>query len=102
MIRMPVDKEQIAEFCRKWKITQFSVFGSVLRDDFGPESDVDVLVSFREDAGWSLFDWVEMVDELKEVFGRDVDLLSRRGVESSRNPLRRRAIISSAEIIYAA
>lgn len=102
MVRIPVDKEQIAEFCRKWKITQFSVFGSALREDFGPESDVDVLVSFADEARWSLFDWVEMEEELEEIFGREVDMLSRRGVESSRNPIRRRAIMSSAEIIYAA
>jgi predicted nucleotidyltransferase len=102
MIRIPVDNERIADFCRKWKITHFSVFGSVLREDFGPESDLDVLVTFADDAHWTLFDWVEIQEELKETFGREVDLLSRRGVESSRNPIRRTTILSSAETIYAA
>ena len=99
-IEIPMD--EIARFCRKWKITDFSLFGSVLTDDFGPDSDVDVLVSFADDAHWTLFDWVDMQEELKEVLGRGVDVLSRRGVESSRNPVRGKAILSSAEVIYAA
>lgn len=101
-LKIDLPLENIANFCRKWKITEFSLFGSILRKDFGPESDVDVLVTFAEDARWSLFDWVEMEDGLREIFGREVDLLSRRGVESSRNPFRRRTILSSAEVIYAA
>ncbi len=95
-------KEKIIEFCRRWKITEFAVFGSVLRDDFGPASDVDVLVTFASDARWSLLDHVEMQDELTALFGRKVDLVNRRGIERSRNPIRRREILDSAEIIYAA
>lgn len=97
-----IPKEKIAEFCRKWKIREFSFFGSVLRDDFRPDSDIDVLVTFDESARHSLFELVDMQDELKEIFGREVDLVSRRGVESSRNYIRRHAILSSAEAIYAA
>jgi predicted nucleotidyltransferase len=100
--RIRIPREQIIEFCRRWKIIEFSLFGSVLRDDFGPESDVDVLVSFAHDAEWSLFDHVEMQDELKAVFGRNVDMVSRRGIERSRNKLRRKAILESAEVFYAA
>lgn len=91
--------EQIAAFCRKWKIAEFSLFGSVLREDFGPESDVDVLVNFAPDAAWSLFDWVDMVEELKTLFGRDVDLVDKSGL---RNPYRRHAILNSRQVIYAA
>ncbi|MBF0462922.1 MAG: nucleotidyltransferase domain-containing protein [Magnetococcales bacterium] len=90
----------IKSFCERWKITEFSLFGSVLRKEFSNSSDVDVLVSFADDAHWSLFDLVAMQDELKGVFGRDVDLLSRRGIESSRNACRRQAILESAERIY--
>jgi hypothetical protein len=91
----------IADFCRRWKIKELALFGSALREDFGPESDVDVLVTFDADAHWTLFDMVHMQDELKALFGRDVDLVSRRGVERSRNWLRRREILGSARTIYA-
>lgn len=94
--------EQIAEFCRKWNVSEFALFGSVLRDDFRPDSDVDVLVSFPSyEATPSLFDHVEMQDELVEMFGRPVDLLTRGGVEDSRNPVRRQAILETARVVYA-
>ncbi|MEA2237725.1 MAG: uncharacterized protein QOC81_2449 [Thermoanaerobaculia bacterium] len=95
-IAIDYDKEKLRDFCRRWKITEFSLFGSVVRDDFGPESDVDVMVRFADDAGWSLFDEVHMEDELVAIFGRDVDLLTRRAVERSRNPIRRDSILTNA------
>lgn len=103
MVRdIAVSKEQIADFCRRWKIVEFALFGSILRRDFRPESDIDVLVTFAPDAGWSLLDHVEMQDELKTLFGRNVDLVSRRGIERSRNAIRRKEILDSAEVVYAA
>ncbi len=95
-------REKIAEFCEKWQICNFAFFGSVLRDGFRPDSDIDVLVTFEEDARHTLFDLVHMQDELKQIFGRDVDIVSRRGIESSRNHIRRDAILNSAAAIYAA
>ena len=100
---MPVAKidfslERIEEFCDKWKVTELSLFGSVLREDFRPDSDVDLLVSFAEDAPWSLFDWAPMMDELKAIFDREVDLVEKEGL---RNPYRRHAILTSREVIYA-
>jgi len=95
-IAIDYDKEKLRDFCRKWKVTEFSLFGSVVRDDFGPESDVDVMVRFADDADWSLFDEVHMEDELVQIFGRDVDLLTRRAVERSRNPIRRESILTNA------
>jgi predicted nucleotidyltransferase len=92
-----VDRLAVEDFCRRWKITEFSFFGSVLRDDFGPDSDVDALVSFEEDAHWSLFDLVTMEDELSGILGRHADLVERDGVEQSKNWIRRRAILESAE-----
>ena len=77
-------------------------FGSVLRDDFGPDSDVDVLVRFHPETRHTLFDMVTMEEELKRILGRKVDLVSRRGIEMSRNYIRRKAILGSAEVIYAA
>ena len=98
--RIDVPAEKIAAFCRRWQITELALFGSVLRDDFGPDSDVDVLVGFGEDARHTLFDLDDMELELKEIFGRKVDLVSRRGVEASRNYLRRDSILKSAQVIY--
>lgn len=95
-IAIDYDKAKLRDFCRKWKVAEFSLFGSVVRDDFGPESDVDVMVRFADDAGWSLFDIVHMENELAEIFGRPVDLCEREAVEKSRNPYRRGSILSSA------
>lgn len=100
--RIPLDKEGIAKFCRRWKITELSLFGSVLRDDFRPDSDIDVLVSFSPDAEWGLFEHVAMQEELAAMFNRKVDLITRRAVEHSRNPLRRRIILESAQSYYVA
>ena len=86
--------------CRRWKITELALFGSAMRDDFNPESDIDVLVTFDTDTHWTLFDMVDMQEELKDIFGRDVDLVSRRGIELSQNYLRRKEILSSAKVIH--
>ena len=97
--RFQVDPAKIIAFCRKWKVREFSIFGSVLREDFNPESDVDVLVSFEPDAPWSYFEWADMTDELKAIFGREVDLVEK---ESLQNPYRRHSILSSRRVLYAA
>ena len=97
--KIPIDREKIAAFCAHRKIREFSLFGLVLRDDFRPDSDVDVLVTFDPDARWSLFDLVDMQEELKVLFGRDVDLVETEGL---RNPFRRRSILRSKEVIHAA
>ncbi|MDI6853425.1 MAG: nucleotidyltransferase family protein [Deltaproteobacteria bacterium] len=94
-----VDKERLADFCRRWNISEFALFGSVLRDDFGPESDVDVLVSFGPGGGISFDNRVQILEELEEMFGRKVDLVVKKNL---RNPFRRRAILNSREILYAA
>ena len=96
---LDIPMDRIEAFCRKWKIRELSLFGSVLRDDFRPDSDVDVLVSFEPDAPWDLFHLVEMRDELMTLFGRDVDLVEKKGL---RNPFRRRTILDAREVIYAA
>ncbi len=95
-------KEQIAEFCRRWRIEELSIFGSALREDFQPDSDVDVLVRFSPEVRWGLFDLMRMEEELKAFFGREVDLVERSAVEHSRNYVRRKAILNNLEPIYAA
>ena len=101
-VYIEIPKEKIAEFCQKWKIREFSFFGSVLRADFRHDSDIDVLVTFYESARHTLFDLVHMEEDLKKIFGRDVDLVSRRGIETSRNYIRRKTILDSVEAVYAA
>jgi len=98
--RIRIPKSKIAEFCRRWNVTELALFGSALRTDFRPDSDVDVMVTFAPDAGISLFEMVQMQDELKAIFGREVDLISKRGLEHSRNYLRRKAILESAQVIH--
>ena len=88
----------VEDFCRKWKIRRFSLFGSVLREDFRPESDVDILITFSDDAEWSLWDWIEMTDQLKTLFGRDVDVVEESGLK---NPFRRHEILKTRQEIYA-
>ena len=99
MFDQRVPRPELRLFCQKWKVLELSLFGSILRDDFEAESDVDVLISFQDDAHWSLFEWVDMIDELKAIFGRDVDLVSKKGL---RNPFRRHEILESAEVVYRA
>ncbi|MBI3960284.1 MAG: nucleotidyltransferase family protein [Chloroflexi bacterium] len=101
-IRIEIPQAEVTAFCQRWQIVEFAFFGSVLRDDFRPDSDVDVLVRFHPEARLSLFDLVRMEDELGQIVGRKVDLVSRRGIEMSRNYLRRKAILESAEVVYGA
>jgi hypothetical protein len=93
-----IPKDRIEAFCRKWGVREFSFFGSVLGADFGPESDVDVLVELDPARGNSVWDWMDMITELRAIFGRDVDLVEK---DSIRNPFRRREILSTYKVIYA-
>jgi len=102
ILRIDLPMEEIASFCRRWKIVELSVFGSVLRDDFRPDSDIDFLASFAEDAGWSVMDHMRLEMELESLLNRKVDVLTRRAVERSRNPIRRASILGSARTIHAA
>lgn len=97
-IRIP--RTKIADFCKRWQVSEFALFGSVLRPDFRPESDVDILISFLPDTHVTLFDMARMQVELKAIFKREVDLISKRGVENSRNYLRRKNILNSAQVIH--
>lgn len=96
-----IPQDRLANFCRANGIASLAVFGSALRDDFGPNSDVDLLVEFQPGRTPGL-NFVTIADELETFFGRPVDLLSRAAVEQSLNPIRRRNILSTAELIYAA
>ena len=92
-----IPHDRVADFARRWKTTEVALFGSVLRDDFDADSDVDVLVSFDPTATWSLWDLTTMADELATIIGRKVDLVEREGL---RNPFRRQHILSGRKVIY--
>ena len=98
-IDLPMKK--IAEFCDRWQVTEFALFGSVLRDDFRPDSDIDVMVEFHPEAHPTFSTLDQMEAELQKLFDRDIDLITRQGIATSRNYLRRHEILSSAQVIYA-
>jgi predicted nucleotidyltransferase len=99
-IQMSVSPKKVATFCKRWKVAEFALFGSVVRNDFSSNSDIDALVSFAPQSNWSLFDHIRMKQELKEIFGREVDLVTRRALEQSRNALLRSEILSTAKVLY--
>jgi predicted nucleotidyltransferase len=90
-------EDRLAEFSQRWQVRELALFGSVLRDDFGPESDIDVLVSFTENVPWSLWDLTTMADELSAILQRKVDLIEREGL---RNPFRRDEILRTRKVVY--
>jgi hypothetical protein len=98
-LNIDIPMEKIGDFCRKWRIKELSLFGSVLREDFRPDSDVDVLVEFAPDAPWSLWEWPDMMEELKVILAREVDLVEK---DTLTNPFRRHSILTTREVVYAA
>jgi len=99
-IELPIDK--IADFCDRWSIIEFALFGSVLRNDFRDDSDIDVLVTFAPESKRGLTETIQMRDELQIIFNRKVDLIVKAAIDRSRNWLRRKNILESAQTIYAA
>jgi len=97
--RIPLPLAAIEALCRKWKVRELALFGSVLREDFSSVSDVDVLVTFDPDAPWSAWDLIEMREELQSLLGRNIDLVEKNAI---RNPFRRREILRSHQVVYAA
>ena len=97
-LQVQLDRKVLAEFCRMWRVREMSIFGSALREDFSPESDLDFLVSFDPGARWSLFDLMEMKEDLETRLGHAVDLVEK---EALRNPWRKREILSTCEVVYA-
>jgi predicted nucleotidyltransferase len=92
--------QDIARFCQKWQIVELSLFGSILRDDFNPESDIDVLVTFSDKSEWGLFDHVQMQQGLQALLKRKVDLISHRALEHTQNQLLRDEILKTAKVVF--
>jgi len=101
-LQIPLPLDDLRHFCEKWGIVELAVFGSITRPDFHEESDIDFLMTFGEAVRRTLFDLVEMEDELKVLLGREVDLIDRRAIEQSDNYIRRREILGTAKVIYVA
>lgn len=99
-LQIQLPQQAIAEFCQRWRIKSFYVFGSVLRGDFRPDSDIDVMVSFEVDAPWGLLEFVRMKRELESLLGREVDLVTKKSIEQSHNWIRRQEILDTAQVIY--
>ncbi len=95
-----ISEECMADFCRRWHIHEVALFGSALREDFSPDSDLDILITFAPKADWSLLDHLRMEQELEDLLDRKVDLITKRAVEQSHNAMRRREILDTAEVIY--
>jgi predicted nucleotidyltransferase len=101
-LRTRYSQEALEAFCKRWCIQELSIFGSALRDDFRPDSDVDLWVVFEPGVAWSFRDWLQMIRELEAIFGRKVDLVERRMVEQSKNYIRRKHILNHLERVYVA
>jgi uncharacterized protein len=100
-IAIPLPNDKIADFCAHWLVSELSLFGSILREDFHLNSDIDVLIAFAPEADWGLLEHVQMQQELQSILGREVDLVSKRAIERSSNWIRRQEILSTAQPIYA-
>jgi predicted nucleotidyltransferase len=98
-MQITIPPMEIAALCQKWKVQELSLFGSAARGELRPDSDVDVLLTFDGDAGWSLWDVGQFAEELRDLFNRDVDIVEERSLV---NPFRRRAILRDKRVLYAA
>lgn len=101
-LRLAIPQQALADFCRRWMISELAVFGSALRESFRADSDVDLLVTFAPEARWRLADYARMQEELEGIVGRKVDLVEKSSVERSENYIRRKRILASAEPLYVA
>lgn len=100
--RLAITPDQLEKFCQRWQVAELALFGSVLRDDFNADSDIDLLVSYQATAKRGIFEKIQMKEELELLLNRRVDLVSKKAIEQSHNWLRRKNILDSAEVIYVA
>lgn len=101
-LKIQLPQPDLAAFCQKWKIKEMSFFGSVLREDFRSDSDIDIIVSFEDNSTWGILELVRMKRELKTLLGREVDLMTKKSIEQSHNWIRRQEILGTAQIVYVA
>nr|WP_234406534.1 nucleotidyltransferase family protein [Limnothrix sp. PR1529] len=99
-LKIQIPQQALIAFCQKWQIQEFSFLGSVLRDDFRPDSDIDVMVSFEDSSTWGILELVQMKRELQMLLGRKVDLLTKKSIEQSHSWIRRKEILETAQVAY--
>jgi len=102
LLALEIPSKEIELFCQRWHVAELAIFGSALRQDFGAESDVDILIAFRKTTRHGLFDLVRMQKELESIFGRKVDLVEKTAVERSENYIRRKEILNNTYVIFPA
>lgn len=95
-----IPEDQLRRFCQLWKVSELAIFGSALHENYPKDSDVDLLISFKPDIQWGLFDLVTMENELKIIFGKEIDLVEKNAVNNSQNYIRRKGILDGAQIIF--
>jgi hypothetical protein len=95
-----IQEEQLKEICKRYLIRELAVFGSALRQDFNDKSDVDLLIEFEPESGITLFNIVDLKEEFEKLFGRDVDIVSKKAIQQSRNHLKRKSILANFKVIY--
>ncbi|MCY7393648.1 MAG: nucleotidyltransferase domain-containing protein [Leptolyngbyaceae cyanobacterium CAN_BIN12] len=101
-LNISLPHDQLTEFCQRWQVSELALFGSVLRDDLRPDSDGDLPIASAPEAKRGVFVLAQMQEELETIFGREVDLVSKRAIGRSQNWIRRQDILASAQVIYAA
>jgi predicted nucleotidyltransferase len=99
-ISVDISDDQIRHFCQRWKVSELAIFGSAVKEYYSDDSDVDLLISFEPDTRWGLFDLVTMENELKDIFGKEIDLVEKNAVSKSQNYIRRKGILDGAQIIF--
>jgi uncharacterized protein len=102
VLNVQLPQQVLVELCQRWKIKTLYLFGSVLREDFRPDSDIDIMVEFETDASWGLLEFVRLKRELETLFDRDVDLITKKSIEQSHNWIRRQEILGTAQAVYVA
>ena len=95
-----IQEEQLREICKRYLIRELAIFGSTLREDFNDKSDIDLLIEFEPKSGITLFNIVDLKEEFEKLFGRDVDIVSKKAIQRSRNYLKRKAILENFKVIY--
>lgn len=98
--RLNIKTAKLHEICHQWQITELALFGSVLREDFRSDSDIDVLVSFAENAKITFFDLDTIEEQLSQLFNRSVDVVTKKSIQKSHNWIRRQNILNHSQIIY--
>ncbi len=99
--RLNTNQQDLIQLCQEVKIIELALFGSILRDDFNSESDIDLLVTFAKDAKITFFDLDSIENQFSRLFKRPVDVVTKKAINNSHNPIRKKNILDNLKVIYA-